>query len=381
MKLKSIILIVLTVFILSCTKEESGKVKTMAISVKDWSNPEKIDPMDKNIGDFLEKDLRDYMIAADQAYWEKDYKKAAQNYLYILSHNVYDIIATYNLACTYALMKEPELSTKFLYRAVDLGFVDFNYLKKDPDFEPVKGMTVFDTAIDSIGQIIKNLGDDIVIETRTLLKCRITKPLAFYPDKKYTVVIALHAHSSNQNQMVKIWKHFDIPEFIFVVPQAPYGVPIGQANEFRWNIDEMNESLIGKSEDLSVSYIKDLISEVQKRYNVKEIYLLGLHQGATTAIDAAIKNPGLIKGVIAFGPDYDISKVPDEVLKKARNVKFFIVSSPNDIYVPHDRCDAIKTKLTDIGYEIVCKEIDGEFSISKASLKESEKWFLDKKQQ
>ncbi|MFA7122746.1 MAG: hypothetical protein WC212_01765 [Candidatus Delongbacteria bacterium] len=378
MKLKSIAVIFLTVFVLSCSKEDDNKMETKAVSVKDWSNPEKIDPMDKNIGDFLEKDLRDYMIAADQAYWEKDYKKAAQNYLYILSHNAYDIIATYNLACTYALMKEPELSSKFLYRAVDLGFVDYNFLKKDPDFESVKGMPAFDAAIDSIGQIIKNLGDDIVIETKTLLKCRITKPLAFYPDKKYTVVIGLHAHSSNQNQMVKIWKHFDMPEFIFVVPQAPYGVPIGLANEFRWNIDEMHESVIGRSENMSVSYIKDLIAEVKKRYNVKDIYLLGLHQGASVAIDTAIKNPDIVKGVIAFGPDYDVSKIQDEVLKKAKDVKFFVVSSPNDIYVPQDRCEAIKTRLTDFGFDIVCKELDGEFSISKASLKESEKWFLGK---
>ncbi len=378
MKLKSIFVVTLAVFLLSCVKEDKSSVKALAVSVKDWSSPEKIDPMDKNIGDFLEKDLRDYMITADQAYWAKDYKKAAQNYLYILSHNAYDIIATYNLACTYALMKEPELSSKFLFRAIDLGFVDFNYLKKDPDFETVRGMPVFDAAIDSIGQMIKNLGDDIVIESKTLLKCRITKPLAFYPDKPYTAVIALHAHSSNQNQMVKIWKHFDMPEFIFVVPQATYGVQIGLANEYRWNIDEMQESVIEKSEEISVNYIKDLIAEVKKRYNVKEIYLLGLHQGATTAMDIAFKNPDLIKGVVAFGPDYDVNKLDDKTIEKSKNVKFFVVSSPKDIYVQDDKCELIKSRLTSMGYDITYKQIDSEFSISKASLKESEKWFLGK---
>ena len=138
----------------------------------------------------------------------------------------------------------------------------------------------------------------------------------------------------------------------------------------------MHESIIGKSEVLSVSYINDLIAEIKKRYHVKDIYLLGLHQGATTAINAAINNHDLVKGVIAFGPDYDISKTSNEDIKKAKNVKFFIVSSPNDIYVPQDRCEAIKTRLTDAGYDIVYKELEGEFSISKASLKESEKWFL-----
>jgi predicted esterase len=379
MKLKSIVLIVLTFFFASCVREDASSVKKLAISVKDWSSPEKIDPVEKNVGEFLEKDLRDYMIAADQAYWAKDYKKAAQNYLYILSHNVYDIIATYNLACTYALMEQPELSSKFLFRAIDLGFVDFNYIKKDTDFDPVRGMPVFDTAIDSISQIIKNLGDDIIVETKTLLKCRIAKPLAFYPDKAYTVVIGLHGHSSNQTQMVKIWKYFDIPEFIFVVPQAPYSVPIGLANEFRWNIDELDQAMIEKSEKLSVNYIEDLIRDIKMRFKVKDLYILGLHQGASVAFDAAIKNPDLIKGVIAFGPDYDISKIDDARLKKANKVKYFVVTSEKDMYVHPEKTDLINEKLSSLGYDITYKKIDSEFSISQASLKESEKWFLGKK--
>ncbi len=379
MKVKSIVLIAAAFIMVSCVKETDPGDKKLAVSVKDWSSPEKIDPVDKNIGDFLEKDLRDYMIAADQAYWAKDYKKAAQNYLYILSRNVNDIIATYNLACTYALMREPELSSKFLFRAVDMGFVDFDYIKKDTDFDTVRGMPVFDTAIDSIGQIIKNLGEGIIVEARTLLKCRITKPMAFYPDKPYTIVIGLHGHSSNQNQMVKIWKHFDIPEFIFVVPQAPYGVQIGLANEFRWNIDEYDQTVIEKSEKFSVGYIEDIIKEIKKRYKVKDIYLMGLHQGSSVAFDTAIKNPDLIKGVIAFGPDYDAAKLDEAALKKAKNVKFFVVSSDNDMFVEPEKIELIKSRLSSHGFDIIFKKIESEFSISKASLKDSEKWILGKK--
>jgi phospholipase/carboxylesterase len=377
MKLKCMLILVVSLFLVSCVQEQKQK-EVLTGSVRDWSSPDKIDPFAVNIGDFLEKDLRDYMIEADKAYWSKDYKLAAQNYLYMLSHNVYDIISTYNLACTYALMNKPELSTKFLYRAVDLGYVDFNYLLKDTDFDGIKETPVFKAAIDSIGQMIKNLGEDVIIESRTLLKSRIAKPLAFFPDKEYTVVIGLHGHSSNQNQMVKIWKHFDIPEFVFVVPQATYSVPIGQANEFRWNVDEINPDVTLKSEDVSEKYIIDVIRYVKNNYKVKEIYLLGLHQGTSVAFDVALKNPHLIRGVVAFGTDYDISKINDKTFEKAKGLKFYIVNSPKDTYLDPERCAKIKNTLESKGFSLVYKEIDSEYSITRDALKQSEKWFLGK---
>jgi phospholipase/carboxylesterase len=375
MKLKFMLILVIAFFIISCVPE---KKEVVSPSVRDWSSPDKIDPFAPDIGSFLEKDLRDYMIDADKAYWSKNYKLAAQNYLFLLSHNVYDVISTYNLACTYALLGKPELSAKFLYRAVELGYVDFNYLQKDTDFDGVREIPVFKTAIDSIGTMIKNLGEDVIIESKTLLKSRIVKPLAFFPDKEYTVVIGLHGHSSNQNQMVKIWKYFDIPEFIFVVPQAPYSVPIGQANEFRWNIDEINPDVTSRSEVVSEKYIVDVIKSIRSNYKVKEIYILGLHQGASAAFDAALNNPSLIKGVVAFGTDYDISKISEKTFANAKGLKFYVVNSPNDTYIDQEKGAKIKSTLESKGFELVYKEIENEFSITRDALKQSEKWFLGK---
>lgn len=374
MNSKNLMLMLIVVLsLISCVDQQSKKEKVI---VRDWSSPESIDPFDENTGSFLDDDLRDYMINADQAYWNKDYKLAAQNYLYLLSHNVYDIISTYNLACTYALLEKPDLSAKFLFRAIDLGFVDFNYIQKDPDFDKVRDNPVFKTAIDSIGQMIKNLGDEVVVEARSLMKVRVAKPLAFYPDQKYTMVIGLHGHSSNHNQMVKIWRYFDIPEFIFAVPQAPYSVPIGQANEFRWNIDEVSSDVTVKSEKMSTQYVLEIMKNMKSRYNVGDIYLLGMHQGSSVAFDVALNNPKLVKGVIIFGTDFDIATIPDEVINKAKGLKFFMVNSPNDIYVDQERYQKIKNTLESNGFEVVYTEIDNEFSISRDALKASEKWFL-----
>jgi tetratricopeptide (TPR) repeat protein len=49
-----------------------------------------------------------------------------------------DALAHYNLACSYALLKRPELSLKTLRRAVELGYRDFRYMKEDHDLDSIR---------------------------------------------------------------------------------------------------------------------------------------------------------------------------------------------------------------------------------------------------
>jgi tetratricopeptide (TPR) repeat protein len=49
-----------------------------------------------------------------------------------------DYMAFYNLACSYALLKQPEQAIKTLRRAVELGYRDFRYMKQDRDLEGIR---------------------------------------------------------------------------------------------------------------------------------------------------------------------------------------------------------------------------------------------------
>jgi tetratricopeptide (TPR) repeat protein len=49
-----------------------------------------------------------------------------------------DYLAFYNLACSYALLKQTELALKTLRRAVELGYRDFRYMKQDRDLESIR---------------------------------------------------------------------------------------------------------------------------------------------------------------------------------------------------------------------------------------------------
>jgi len=49
-----------------------------------------------------------------------------------------DPLVHYNLACSYALMKRPELSIKTLRRAIELGYRDFRYIREDHDLDSIR---------------------------------------------------------------------------------------------------------------------------------------------------------------------------------------------------------------------------------------------------
>jgi tetratricopeptide (TPR) repeat protein len=49
-----------------------------------------------------------------------------------------DALAHYNLACSFALLKRPDLSLKTLRRAVELGYRDFRYMRGDKDLECIR---------------------------------------------------------------------------------------------------------------------------------------------------------------------------------------------------------------------------------------------------
>ena len=49
-----------------------------------------------------------------------------------------DSLAHYNLACSYALLKEPDLALKNLRKALELGYDDFRYILQDQDLDSIR---------------------------------------------------------------------------------------------------------------------------------------------------------------------------------------------------------------------------------------------------
>lgn len=49
-----------------------------------------------------------------------------------------DPLIHYNLACSFALLRKPDLAIKTLRRAVELGYRDFRYMREDRDLDSIR---------------------------------------------------------------------------------------------------------------------------------------------------------------------------------------------------------------------------------------------------
>ena len=54
-----------------------------------------------------------------------------------------DALVQYNLACSYSLTDQPEPAVMALTRALDLGYRDFKWMRRDPDLRKVRRHPLF----------------------------------------------------------------------------------------------------------------------------------------------------------------------------------------------------------------------------------------------
>ncbi len=54
-----------------------------------------------------------------------------------------DALIQYNLACSYSLTDQPALAVQALTRALDLGYRDFKWMRRDPDLRKVRRHPLF----------------------------------------------------------------------------------------------------------------------------------------------------------------------------------------------------------------------------------------------
>ena len=49
-----------------------------------------------------------------------------------------DPLAHYNLACSFALLKQPDQALRILRKAIELGYRDFRYMREDHDLDSIR---------------------------------------------------------------------------------------------------------------------------------------------------------------------------------------------------------------------------------------------------
>ena len=101
---------------------------------------------------------------------KKDYDRAIAEYGKILGSDPENMIALYNTACAYSLMKDRPNAVGYLKKSLEAGYVNFAHMQKDADLDNIRAEPGYKTLISKKAEYVRKSTDKVV--------GRITKAMA-----------------------------------------------------------------------------------------------------------------------------------------------------------------------------------------------------------
>ncbi len=311
------------------------------------------DPMDIHAGDFLDRNPSEFLKAANEAYQMEDWQTAAEQYLSSLEIDPGNSTAIYNLACCYGLMGEEELASLYLKRSFVSGFDNIGLANADTDFDQVRESQGFTSLLDSLNTAVaeknEKLGEIHWLDTVESFYYRVNFPDGFNPPNEVPLVVGLHGLGSSPDSFMRIWELIDEPNFIFVVPQAPYS--IGD-DSYSWYHGEYGTEKWGHSLLLAGNYVCDLIEQIKLEYPVSDVYLFGFSQGGCLTLYTGLSHPELFTAIIPASGWLEEELIAPDLISVATSMEIDLMHSPDDTGVPFEASEETLALLTYNGWNV-----------------------------
>ena len=168
-----------------------------------------------------------------------------------------------------------------------------------------------------------------------------------------------------------LWKYLVDENVILVIPEAPYAIPESKNAGFSWNPHtDMQSKTAETSYTMLDEYIIDLTRNLEKKYNIKQTWLLGFSQGAYMGYMLALKNPKLYDGLVACGGGLVTNVFKDKDYKKARKVKVIISHGKQDKVIDYAEAEKAYTVLKEKNLDVTLDSFEGGHSVSYTAFEE-----------
>ncbi len=316
--------------------------------------------MDIHAGDFLDLNPGEALNSAAEAYHLEDWHTAATEYLNVLEIDPGNSTAIYNLACCYGLMGEDELTTLYLKRAFNAGFDNLELANLDSDFNAIRELPGFSFLLDSLNtasaEQSSRLGELHWFDTIESFYYRVQFPEGFNPPTEVPVLIGLHGYGSSPDNFMRIWELIDNPNFIYVVPQAPY--PIGE-DAFSWYRGTHGTEEWGHSLLLAGNYVLALVEQIKLEYPVSDVFIFGFSQGGCLALYTGLSEPDLFKAVIPASGWLAEDFIQSDWITSASAMQIELMHSPDDRGVPFEAAEKAEVLLRGNGWNVELHHTSG----------------------
>lgn len=341
-----------------------------------------LDPFDPGTAALFEIDLDSLKSSAGAAYNAGDYAGAASLYLEALQYDIRSSGDIYNLACCYGLLGRDTLAATYLQLSVQAGFSDIGWAAADPDFEPVRPSLFFSAVFDSLASRIaereSEAGILAFVTSGVMVPCRIHAPLDLDRSGPVDLVIGLHGYGGNARSFAGLWSRFQSPDFVYVVPEAPYPMSGGQEIGYSWSTGSPADPLAEPASwQLSSGLVRSVIEQMRGRFEVGDIYLLGFSQGCSLAYTAGFSNSDLVAGIICFAGYLDPGTLPAGSLGRSGSPRVFIAHGTNDRVVDPAASASARDTLTALGYDVTFRSFEGGHQVPDSVLAEALEWMRE----
>ena len=339
-----------------------------------------IDPAGEQFTDTPVCDLRLLKIYASGLFETGEFELQSRIYTYILRHER-DTFVMYNLACSFSRMGQPEKALEYLEHAFNSGYEDIDWVEQDTDMDIVRELPRYSEIMAQQRERIASREESrqevelSYVECPSIQQCQVVLPENFDPETTHTLVIGLHGAGDTADRFSTLSGYFGEHDFIYAAAQAPIRVP-SQNDSFVWfnELSWSSPDMFSQSRYMLVTYVDNVIAQMQSQYTIDKIYLIGFSQGAAVSYLTGISRPGIIDGIVVFGGWLDPEWFTDTELSAARDLRVFIAQGSEDnIENALESSDV----LEEAGFEVDFNEFPGGHFIHLDTLHEAVEWMKE----
>jgi predicted esterase len=189
-------------------------------------------------------------------------------------------------------------------------------------------------------------------------------PADLDPARQYPLLVVLHGYGGTAEGFATAFDAYAGEDIFLAAPQGP----VAAAGAWSWYLATDDRSLWPASDGATVAGVVEMIRDVQSRYRVGKVFVLGFSQGVMMAYMVGLLNPTLVTGVVAVAGampevDQEGSIVHAADITAARDVKLSITRGAMDAAVDRSFYTAQRDFFTNNQYDVTAYEFIGVHTI------------------
>jgi phospholipase/carboxylesterase len=199
-------------------------------------------------------------------------------------------------------------------------------------------------------------------------------PLGYEPNYPYPLLVFLHGHGSNEENVLRLAPRLSRRNYLCIAPRGPHPVSVDRNGNLNcsWGPDDQDDPSVEE-------YVFRAIEQTMRAYHVhsERIYLVGFREGAALAYRLALLYPDKFAGVASLNGSTPSRGGPLLRLPEVRQLKVFIGHGIANAIVPMGTARKDQRLFYSAGLDVRMRTYPTTHRIHPEMLRDLDRWVQD----